>query len=403
MMPVIFRIPFVNLEIPGYGLMLMLGFLLSVIWAVHRTTRSGGNPDTILNCAFIALIGGVLGARLMFVFHYWDLFAHVGSWVSVLLAIIDVRKGGLEVYGGVIASILGVLIYLVVWRHSVRWYFDILAPSCVLGMGLGRLGCFLNGCCWGVTCDLPWSVRFPFGSGAEVEQWYAGEPGSELPKELIFCPPNGITFDGRSAYPLMREMLRFRQNDVEQAQARFAQARALGLKRTQAKTDAERQQIEREINQLGPVGAANQYAQVIGQMDAHHLTFAELQALARRYQSLPVHPTQLYSTIMLCLLALLLNAVYWRRTRDGQVICTMLLIEPWTRYTLELLRADNPVDVGGRFTISQLLAIVLSAIGLIGFFLLRYLPPRSPRAKLWVPAELPAPAGKKKTGAGARA
>jgi hypothetical protein len=86
MMPVVFRIPVVNIDVPGYGLVMMLGFLLSVVWAVRRATRSGGNPDVVLNCAFIALIGGVGGARLMYVVHYWDeQFAPLGNWVAILL------------------------------------------------------------------------------------------------------------------------------------------------------------------------------------------------------------------------------------------------------------------------------------------------------------------------------
>jgi phosphatidylglycerol:prolipoprotein diacylglycerol transferase len=121
-------------------------------------------------------------------------------------------------------------------------------------------------------------------------------------------------------------------------------------------------------------------------MQQSGMTLSQLKDLAGHYHSLPVHPTQLYSTIALLLIAGLLSAVYWRRTRDGQVICVFLLVEPWTRYALELLRADNPVDTLG-FTVSQFLAITLSGAGLLGLLLLRLLPPRSPRAKLWEPEE----------------
>jgi len=110
MMPVIWKVPGVGIEIPGYGLMLMMGFMLSIMWAARRAERSGANPDVVLNCGFLALLGGVVGSRAMYVAHYWDQFGYRGSLGQVIFAILDVRKGGLEVYGGFIAVVLLVFI-----------------------------------------------------------------------------------------------------------------------------------------------------------------------------------------------------------------------------------------------------------------------------------------------------
>ena len=86
------------------------------------------------------------------------------------------------------------------------------------------------------------------------------------------------------------------------------------------------------------------------------------------------------------MIALLLDAIYWRRTRDGQVIFCLLLIEAISRYVLEIIRADNPVDsLGGTFTISQAIAVGMTMLGLAGLLLLRLLPRRSPRARVWTP------------------
>ncbi|MFH1746342.1 MAG: prolipoprotein diacylglyceryl transferase family protein [Planctomycetota bacterium] len=409
MMPVVFRIPFLNWDIPGYGLMLMFGFMLSVIWAARRAARSGANPDIVLNCAFIALIGGVAGARLMFVVHYWEQFAYRGSLMNIILAVIDVRKGGLEVYGGVLCACLGAVIYLAARGHSVRWYMDIMAPSTALGMGIGRIGCFLNGCCWGAPCELPWAVEFPYGSNAAWEQWYDGEPGTDLPKELIFFPPNGIGPDGRAAYPISREILWLPEADIEKTLAATATARArigeLQKELLAAPDEQSRARIRRQINtvQQRNVAALSKHADIITQMQTYGLTFSELREIARARHSLPVHPTQLYSMVVLVLLALVLSAVYWRRTRDGQVICTLLLIEPVSRYALEVIRADNPIDTLGAFTISQFIAIMMTLTGLVGLLVLRQMSPRSKYAQLWEPPEEEtAGAGKKKT-AGAKA
>ncbi len=361
MMPVVFKIPGIGLELPGYGVALMIGFLLSIMWAARRAERSGANPDVILNCGFIALFGGVIGARVMYVVHYWEQFAG-GTALQVFIQLIDVRKGGLEVYGGFITVVVAVLIYLWGWRHSVRWYLDIIAPSAALGMAIGRVGCFLNGCCFGGVCDLPWAVRFPYGSPARYQQWVDREPGAGLPQELLVFSPKGMYPDGSAAYPVSRESLRASDKDIATEPA-----------------------------------AGTRYVDMRAQMKRYNLSAAEVRALARQYPALPVHPTQLYSAITLGLLAALLSAVYWRRTRDGQVICALLLIEPWTRWLLELVRADNPVDTLGGFTISQFLAICLSAVGLIGFWALHRLPARSPRAERWEPPAPQAPA-KRSTG-----
>jgi len=389
MMPVVFKVPGLGLEIPGYGLALMIGFLLSIMWAVRRAERSGANPDVVLNCGFLALLGGVGGSRLMYVWHYWEQFALHRTTGRILWAILDVRKGGLEVYGGFIAVTLLVLGYLWWRKHSIRWYLDIIAPSAALGMAIGRIGCFLNGCCFGGVCELPWAVRFPFGSPPHRQQWTECRPGTGLPQQLLIFGPNGFWPDGTAASPLTRESLRLTDRELAAAEqkAQAAQERANRL-RELAKTVADAPTRQRLHNQARAAEADTlRHYEIRAQMKRYGLKAGQLRELASQYRSLPVHPTQLYSTVTLGLLAGLLATLYWRRTRDGQVVCTMLLIEPWTRYTLELLRADNPHDTAG-FTISQFLAILLSLSGLIGLLLLRRLPPRSPRAVLW---EAPAP------------
>ena len=400
MLPVIFRVPWLGWDVPGYGLALMIGFLLSVVWAARRAERSGGDPEVVLNCGFFALIGGVIGARGMFVYHYWEQFSHRGSLREIISGILDVRQGGLEVYGGFITVVILVFGYLWLTKRSIRWYLDIIAPSAALGMSLGRIGCLLNGCCHGGVCDLPWAVRFPYGSPAQVQQWTDLKPGAGLPQQLIAFSDVGVYANGLAAVPLPREILINSPQQIEAthaAELKFRAQRAELLTQLAAATDPQQKtQLQAKLAALekGEAGVVGKLAglgcataPLIGarQMDKYGLTAEELRALAAKYPSLPVHPTQAYSTITLGLLAALLSALYWRRTRDGQVICVLLLIEPWTRWTLEVLRADNPVDTLGEFTVSQFLGICLSVIGLLGLLLLKKLPRRSPRAVLWVP------------------
>lgn len=385
MYPTIFTIPWINRPIPSYGLMMMIAFLVVIIWATRRAVRSGANPDVILNCGFITLIAGVVGCRAMYVAHYWDHFAWGGHWLDVVWSIIDISRGGMEYYGGFILATVCVVGYLVLWKHSLRWYLDIMAPSAALGLAIGRVGCFLNGCCYGSTCDLPWAVTFPFGSPPAIEHWKARLPGAELPRELLVFGENGL------AVPLFRESLGASDAQLEQAGQRKAALRAqweeVRRRAAAATTPAEKQRLEREERHLRArvEAAARELGDVRAQMERYQMSAAQLRALAARHRSLPVHPTQLYSTVAAGLLAALLSAVYWRRTRDGQVICLLLMIEPPTRWVLELIRADNPIDTAGIFTISQFLAILLTTSGLVGWLALTRLPARSPRAVLWEP------------------
>jgi prolipoprotein diacylglyceryltransferase len=167
---------------------------------------------------------------------------------------------------------------------------------------------------------------------------------------------------------------------------------------SRASDNAEKQRLTREMAELNrKLNAAKlEHVRIHTQMKKYGLTFAELRAIAAEHRSLPVHPTQLYSMVTALLIALLLSVVYWRRTRDGQVVCTLFLIEPLSRWLIEVIRADNPDDTLG-FTVSQFLAICMTLTGLIGFWVLRRMPPRSPRARPWEPPEEPETARKKGT------
>lgn len=385
MYPVVFTIPWIDKDIPGYGLMLMLGFLFAIWWAVRRATRSGADPDVILNLGFIALLAGVIGARLMYVIHYWDQFVHRGNVLQIAWAIVDVSRGGLEYYGGFVLTIIVVCLWLRFYEKvSLRWYFDIVAPSAAIGLAFGRLGCLLNGCCFGAVCEHTWAMRFPYGSPASFEQWKGGTPGAELPEQLLF--QNNAT--GIVA-PLSRESLAASDAAIAAAQQAFDDAEK-AVRDARADFNAasgDKAAAERKLRtaQRAAEIAGAAFGDIRTNMQRYQISAAAIRALARQHEPRPVHPTQLYSTITAGLIALLLDRLYWRRTRDGQVIFALLAIEPTARWVLELIRADNPVDTLGALTISQLLAIVMTVIGILGLVVLHFRAPRSAMAKLWEP------------------
>lgn len=383
MHPTLFTIPGINYPIPSYGVMMMFGFLAGIILATRRATKSGANPDVVLNCGFIALFGGIAGARAMYVIHYWsEKFANRASVGETLFAIINVTEGGLEFYGGFLGAVLGTIVYLALWKHSLRWYLDIMAPSAMVGLAFGRLGCFLNGCCWGGVCDLPWAVEFPYGSPPHISQWHNLDPNVSVPGELVYTMSSGHTM------LFNRDHLRATPEQIaaaEQAEAE-AQARVADLT-AQVQTgegDAAALKRELEVAERDARIAAMRYGDIRAQMEKYGLTFEQLREMWRHEHSRAVHPAQLYAALAAALLALLLDRLYWVRRRDGQVLLLLLAIQPPTRFILEIIRTDNPRDTFA-MTISQALALGMTVVAIIGLFLLRKMPPRSPRAQVWEP------------------
>ncbi len=383
MYPILFEIPLIGWKIPGYGFMLMIGFLVAILWAARRAARSGGNPDVILNCGFVCLFAGIVGCRAMYVIHYWDQFASRGNWLSVLISIVDVRQGGMEFYGGFLLSIASVVAWLRwVEKVSLRWYFDIIAPSSAIGLAIGRVGCLLNGCCYGGTCDFPWAITFPPASPAAADHWEHKLQGAGLPAELLYTHSVGLTL------PLERDSLAASEAQLLNAEKAERDAREAARQAREALDRAsgdEKRRLQREVARADERvrNAALLYGDVRNNMERFGLSAAQMRELAAQHRSLPVHPAQVYSTITATLLALLLSALYWRRTRDGQVICALLILEPMSRWLIEVIRDDNPHDALFGFTISQQLAVGMTLFGALALLALRLLPPRSPRAQIW--------------------
>lgn len=227
-----------TLPINSYGLMMAIGFLLGIHLASRRGKREGFEPEVMVDVGWIAIISGVLGARLLFVLQNWKSFANRP------MDILRVDQGGLVFYGGFLAATMVVSVFIRKKGLSIAKTLDIVTPSLALGLGFTRIGCFLNGCCWGDICrnpNYPLSVRFPEGSFAYCQHL--------------------------DQYHLIR------QGDMV---------------------------------------------------------------------SLPVHPTQLYSSATAFVLFLLISFLYRYKRRDGEVLAGFAVLYSIARFTLEFFRGDNP-------------------------------------------------------------
>ncbi|MGC8639264.1 MAG: prolipoprotein diacylglyceryl transferase [Isosphaeraceae bacterium] len=180
MRQVLFTIPiFGGIKVFGYGTMLVLAFVGSTWMATWRARREKLDPEIILDMAFWIFLIGLVGARLFYCIQYW------GRDIKSLLEVIQYWKGGIVYYGGILGGVTAFFVYRHFRPFPLRPYLDVMAPAIMVGTLFGRLGCFLNGCCYGDVCNVPWAVRFPKPSVAWHDQWLNGL----IPPDATYSSP----------------------------------------------------------------------------------------------------------------------------------------------------------------------------------------------------------------------
>ncbi len=387
MYPTLFRVPFLPdawADVKSYGVMIMIGFLGGIWLATRRAQRVRADPEVVLNMGFIALLAGVAGARAMYVIHYWD--SRFANQPSPLRAVFDIRAGGLEFWGGPLLVVPLLVLYLGWTKRSIRWYLDLTVPSLMFGLAMARIGCFLNGCCWGAVCldphdparqkpALPWAVRFPYGSPAMVQQFEFGQ--LTVPKELLCFLPAG------QVIPLPREEVEATRENLD------GPARDLRLLTDQLAETERRGGDQREKDKLrARIRVAEQrlrlneqrFSRLRHNCARYGLLPSDLQELATHHPSLPTHPAQLYAFITGVLLYVLLHGLFYRRRRHGIVLGWFFILYSIARLLEEAIRQDNPLDVGG-LTISQAISILMFAVGVVWLWIMQGQPIESPLAQ----------------------
>ncbi len=347
--------PGFGLPIRGYGTMLLIAFVSGTGLVAWRGSRLGIDPDVSITLVFWGFIPGILGARLYFVATHWDVVRRLDAtqrldlW-RTLGEIINIPQGGLVVYGALIGGLLGFSAFLIRRRLPLLPMLDLLTPGMLLGLALGRVGCFLNGCCYGGACELPWAVRFPLGSPPFMQQLEEG-------KIFLF----GLKCQGPDfAPPTIAE--------VEPQSAAAAQ----GLKpgdTLQAINGARIDTVAAarwELMTALRLGRGVSIA-IRGREKNIHLP---IPVVLPRTE--PIHPTQLYSAINALVLCLFLLAYDPFKRRDGEVFALFLTIYPVSRFLMECIRVDEPGIWGTPLTGAQFVSLALLASAcVLWFYLLR--------------------------------
>jgi phosphatidylglycerol:prolipoprotein diacylglycerol transferase len=330
-----------GLPIRGYGVMLMLATIAGVGLAAYRAWQVGIDPDVIYSLAFVMFLAGIVGARLFYVIEYWQeefAPAHTGNWLETVKAIFNVPKGGLVVYGSVIFGVPAGFWFCRQRRLPVLAIGDIIAPSMVLGQALGRVGCFLNGCCFGAVClTHDYALSFPVDSPPYIQQERSGWDSG------IWLKADETTGAVKVAYV-----------------APHGGAAAAGLR-----TDDTILRINgAEVSSLA--NAREKLASGSSSYEIETPDHVVRWTAGKPPRSVPVHPTQLYAAIDAGLLACVLWLVFPYRRHDGEVFALLITLHPLSRILIESIRVDEPKYP---LTISQFisLAILAAAVALWTF------------------------------------
>ncbi len=132
----------------SYGLMLALAFTVGVSLASRQAKQENVNPGIIFNFLFLVFISGIAGARIFYI------ISNISYYLENPVEIIMLQRGGLAWFGGLISGVTCGVVYLKKKKLAVYKTIDLVIPFVALGQAIGRIGCLLNGCCFGRVSKL---------------------------------------------------------------------------------------------------------------------------------------------------------------------------------------------------------------------------------------------------------
>ncbi len=327
----------VGMAIRGYGAMMLAGVVAAVGLAAVRAKNRGLEPEVIFSLAPWVFIGGIVGARLFYVIQYRDKFIAdtIGATIRNIVAF---TEGGLVVYGSIVGGLIAALFYISRHRLPVWKLGDAIIPCIFLGIFLGRIGCLLNGCCYGGRCEEGWaSVQFPPGSPVYQEQLYNGE--------LLGIQVDPITLRIDEVTPGgLADRVGIAVGDrLEKIEATVPPA-------TTAPLDIPGDQVPRGARAV---------------IDGKIYTWAADQLPGR---ALPVQAVQVFSSVSALVLCCLLCGLSYIVRREGAVMMYGFAGYAVLRFVLEIIRVDEGGQFGTELSISQWVSICVlvgSVVGLI--------------------------------------
>jgi phosphatidylglycerol:prolipoprotein diacylglycerol transferase len=142
-----------EISVRWYGVMVALAVVVLILWMVWQIRRGANiSYDSLLTVALIAIPSGIIISRLLHIIDLWSFYlANPGLLLGF---------GGLTIWGAILGATLGIWIYSRFSDFRFGYFMDLVAPGVLLAQVIGRIGCTINGCCYGKATSLPWGVVY---------------------------------------------------------------------------------------------------------------------------------------------------------------------------------------------------------------------------------------------------
>ncbi len=337
--------------IRGYGVMLIVAAVSGLCWPTSARVRPAsipiGSSRWRCGCLCWALPAGGCSTSSSI----GTKFTHRCRSTMRSSRRSKYANGGLVVYGALFGAALAFVLFTLRHHLPMLAMADLVAPSLVVGLAFGRIGCLLNGCCYGGVADVPWAVSFP-----KQGQAHFSPPYGDQVAHGEFYGMRLVERDGRlMVFRLLPD----------------SAAAAAGIEVGDTVTHLAGQEL------TGPEAAAALFEQaMVGgyplEVGIEGRSDVTLPGQTLPPRSLRVHPTQLYSAVNAALLGWFLWSYYPARRRDGEVFALMITIYPIARFLLEMIRVDETSFLGTRLSISQNVSLLLlAAVGALWVYLSR--------------------------------
>lgn len=157
MHPILFELG--RVKIYSFGLMLVIGLLIAIGVGRKRAPRYGMTPDQFVDATMFGLFLGILGARIVFIAQDW------GYYRANPRELWSLQFEGITSFGGIIFGALGMWIWSLRRKIALIKVFDAAGAPFLIAHAIGRIGCLLNGCCFGTSCELPWGITIKGHTG----------------------------------------------------------------------------------------------------------------------------------------------------------------------------------------------------------------------------------------------
>ena len=433
MQQILFFIPFTQgvippdgIPVPGFGMMLFLAFVVIVTWGGWRSPKIGLPANKLQDLAIALFLAGIAGARLLYMIQYAKNFPDKTPW-GLFTAFFSIWEGGIVFYGSLFG---GIIAYWVFRRRVLKplgvngWQLaDCVAPLMATGMAIGRIGCLLNGCCWGqVACEecqvVPLGTtlgRFPL-LPAHARNMVIPAPPEDAAMPHLYGLQTSVGFVVQSPTGGDPRSLVAKVEPGSEAEAAGLKAgdRIAGVngapnrirmtiygdpstvsEATKIATDAGATATAPGEVEFADAGAAlaamaklSRFRTAAGDSFSDSITRwprgrnrldldverdGKTQSFAFTPRTVSFFPTQAYETVSMLLLTLLLLAFHPFRRHDGQVMVLLMLGYAAHRFLNEALRIE-PAYYG--LTLSQWISVGIFAAGLALEAYLRWSQPR---------------------------